>query len=195
MYNISNTEDLGELLSALNDQLAIRETRVELVVVGGSGLVALGQIDRATRDVDLVALRNADGLFNPEPLPVALQEAIAQVAIDFRLPEDWLNSGPRSLMDFGLPRRFEERTVEQAIGPHLTVHFASRFDQIHFKLYAMVDLGPGKHEQDLRAMEPTADELLTAARWTVANDPSEGYRMVLLQALEAMGVSDANSRI
>jgi hypothetical protein len=28
----------------------------ELVVIGGSGLLALGVIDRATRDVDLLAL-------------------------------------------------------------------------------------------------------------------------------------------
>jgi hypothetical protein len=64
----------------------------------------------------------------------------------------------------------------------LTVHFASRIDQIHFMLYAMVDLGPGKHEQDLRAMEPTEAELLQAAMWSRTHDPSEGYRTVLESA-------------
>lgn len=31
----------------------------------------------------------------------------------------------------------------------LTVYLASRYDQIHLKLYTLVDQGPGKHEDDL----------------------------------------------
>jgi hypothetical protein len=65
-------------------------------------------------------------------------------------------------------------------------------DQVHLKLYAAVDQGPGKHEADLRALEPTRDELLAAARWTLTHDPSSGYRHVLEQALVALGVSDAS---
>ncbi|MBK5232087.1 MAG: hypothetical protein JJE13_03785 [Thermoleophilia bacterium] len=117
------------------------------------------------------------------------------MATDFRLPPDWLNSGPANLMDFGLPAGFEKRMVEESFGDSLTVQFASRIDQVHFKLYAAVDQGPGKHETDLRALDPTEDELLDAARWTMTHDPSEGYRMVLIQVLAALGVADATSKL
>lgn len=37
-------------LSALGEQLQLAGERFELVVIGGSGLLALGLIDRTTRD-------------------------------------------------------------------------------------------------------------------------------------------------
>jgi hypothetical protein len=58
------------------------------------------------------------------------------------------------------------------------------------KLYAMVDQGAGKHEADLRALVPTSDELLAAARWSRTHDPSEGFRGQLLDALAYLGVED-----
>ena len=45
-----------ELLSALGEQLSARAVRVELVVIGGSALLAVGLISRSTRDVDIVAV-------------------------------------------------------------------------------------------------------------------------------------------
>jgi hypothetical protein len=72
------------------------------------------------------------------------------------------------------------------------VHLASRYDQIHFKLYAMVDQGAGKHEADLRDLQPTRDELLAAARWTRTHDPSQGFREQLLAALAYLGVDDVS---
>jgi hypothetical protein len=77
-------------------------------------------------------------------------------------------------------------------GPALRVRFASRFDQIHLKLYAMVDQGPGKHESDLKVVEPTESELLAAARWSRTHDPSDGYRAMLVQALNHLGIQDAD---
>ena len=68
--------------------------------------------------------------------------------------------------------------------------FASRFDQIHFKLFAMVDQAGGRHEADLRAMQPGESELISAARWSITQDPSPGYRMVLREALGALGIED-----
>ncbi|MEX2101098.1 MAG: hypothetical protein WEA54_01050, partial [Actinomycetota bacterium] len=60
------------------------------------------------------------------------------------------------------------------------------------KLYAMVDQAGGRHEDDLRALTPTPDELLIAARWTRTHDPSPGFRGQLLLALERLGVDDAD---
>jgi hypothetical protein len=149
-------------------------------------------IARSTRDVDLVALRVGPALESPDPLPVPLQEARARVARDFSLPEHWLNTGPASLLDFELPAGFLDRVETRRYGDHLTVHLASRFDQIHFKLYAAVDAGPGKHSQDLEALEPTPEELLSAARWTRTHDPSPGFEGVLGRALAHYGVDDAD---
>jgi len=181
-----------QLFSALGEQLAARGDRVELVVIGGSGLLSLGLTSRATRDVDVVALLSGRTLASPRPLPPALLEARAQVARDFDLPEDWLNAGPADLLDFGLPEGFVDRLERRDYGEALAVHLASRFDQIHFKLYAMVDQGAGKHEADLRALEPTREELLAAAGWTRAHDPSEGFREQLLAALAYLGVEHAS---
>ena len=155
--NILNTD---VVLAGLADQLAARRERFELVVVGGTALLALRLVDRTTRDVNL--------------------------------PRDWLNAGPSSLLDLGVPEGFEARLERRDYGTFLTIWFASRLDQIHFKLYALTDQGPGKHEQDLRALDPTPSELLQAARWTITHDPSEGFRRELLDALAFFGVEDAD---
>lgn len=181
-----------QVLSALGDQLAATGEDFEIVVIGGSALLALGLTERATRDVDLVALLVDGGLVDPKPLPEALITARDRVAQDFGLDADWLNAAPSSLLDFGLPEGFVERLESRSYGPSLTVHLASRFDQIHFKLYALVDQGPGKHEADLQALAPTHKELLQAARWSTTHDPSDGFRRQLLAALDHLGVGDAD---
>jgi hypothetical protein len=181
-----------ELFSALGEQLAARDEQLDLVVIGGSGLLALGITIRPTRDVDVVAIRSGQALVKPpEPLPPALIAARDHVARDFGLPEDWLNAEPSALLDLGLPDGFVDRLESRAFGPALTVHFASRYDQIHLKLYAMVDQGAGKHEADLRALAPSRDELVAAARWTRTHDPSEPFREQLIAALAYLGVADA----
>jgi hypothetical protein len=73
----------------------------------------------------------------------------------------------------------------------LTVHLAGRFDQICFKLYAAVDLGPrSKHVADLRLLRPSSDELRAAAAWALTHDASEAFRDQLEQALAAIGATD-----
>ena len=194
MSDIANSQDAEALFSALDEQLATAGERYELVVIGGSGLLALGMIERSTRDVDLVALRSGDDLNSAKPLPEPLEAARNRVARDFSLPDDWLNSGPGDLLDFGMPEGFIERLERRDYGDGLVVYLASRHDQIHFKLYALVDQGPGKHEEDLRALDPSEEELRTAARWARTHDPSEGFAGVLEQVLSHLGVEDAGSR-
>jgi Nucleotidyltransferase of unknown function (DUF6036) len=192
MTDIASLDRANELLTALSEQLASRKRHYEIVVVGGSALLALGFVDRATKDVDVVALSDAGALQKADPLPADLLDARDRVARDFGLPANWLNAGPASLMDLGLPKGFMDRVQTRSLGDGLTVHFASRVDQIHLKLYALVDQGPGKHEQDLRALTPTRQELLQAARWTRRHDPSEGFREMLKEALRHLGVKDAD---
>ena len=71
---------------------------------------------------------------------------------------------------------------------------ASRFDQIHFKLYAAADDRPrGKHHRDLQRLQPTHEELRLAARWSVTHDPSEGFALMLRGVLASFGLTDETS--
>lgn len=188
MSDIYKKERMDQLLEALGEQLAASGERYELVVIGGSGLLALGVIERSTRDIDIVALRIDDDLEGADPLPEGLRVARDRVARDFSLPAEWLNPGPTDLLELGLPDGFIDRLERHPYGEGLVVYLASRYDQIHFKLYALVDQGPGKHEEDLRALSPTEVELIAAAKWSRSQDPSEGYALMLHQALTHLGV-------
>jgi hypothetical protein len=179
-----------DLLCALGEQLAARGERYTLAIVGGSALLALGLVSRATRDVDVLAIVDGNELVSAQPLPAALLDAAHTVARDFGLADDWLNPGPTSLLDLGPPEGFYERAQRRYYGDGLEVLFASRVDQIHLKLYATVDQGAGKHLDDLEALQPTDQELIDAARWSQTHDPSEGYRSVLASVLAHFGVDD-----
>lgn len=186
-------KNLDRVLEALASQMETTGDRRELVVIGGAGLIAVGLIERPTRDVDVVALATDRGLESADPLPSDLREAAHRVAADLDLEEKWLNAEPSSgLLELGLPEGFRSRVHTRHFGVSLTVHFASRIDQVHLKLYAVVDQGPGRHLDDLQALNPARDELLTAARWTRTHDPSEGFLAELQRALAYLGVEDAD---
>jgi len=187
-------ERAHDLLVALDEQLAATGDRFELVVIGGSALNALGLADRTTKDIDVVALRTDEGLAEAKPLPDSLVAARNRVARDFDVSDGWLNAGPADLLRWGLPEGFNDRLTTRSYGSHLTVHFAGRLDQIHFKLYAAADQRGGRHEDDLRALEPTQDELVAAARWTRTQDPSGGFLQMLEEKLADLGVVDADLR-
>ena len=169
-------ETLDLIFGALAEQLRSLADQQEIVVIGGSALTALGLITRATKDVDLLAIADHGELRSAEPLPDTLRVARDRIARDFDLDENWLNSGPTDLLKRGLPDGFLDRVVTRHYGPALTVHFAGRLDQIHFKLYAMVDQSGGRHEADLRALHPSAEELIAAAHWRSNCDRSATSR-------------------
>ena len=89
---------------------------------------------------------------------------------------------------------FENRLISHVIGPYLKVHFISRLDQIHFKLYASVDRG-GYHIEDLLSLDPSEDELIIAGRWSRTHDVSDGYAMILRDLLNQLGYKYAASRV
>ena len=61
-------------------------------------------------------------------------------------------------------------------------------------VYAAADLSPGsKHADDLRRLRPTREELAAAARWTMGQDPSEGFRYLLRNALLELGAEDVEN--
>ena len=66
----------------------------------------------------------------------------------------------------------------------------NRIDQIHFKVFAAVDSGPGRHVDDLRELRPSPDEIEKAAFWAMTHDRSVEFRMVLVSMLRQMGFKD-----
>jgi hypothetical protein len=190
---INSAEAANRLLSALSEQLALAGEQYDLIVIGGSALLALELVARATRDVDVVALANDTGPIEAVPLPAPLVAARNLVARDFGVPEDWLNSeAAPDMLRLGLPEGFFERLTPREYGPALTIRWASRFDLIHFKLHATVDRGGGRHLADLRALKPTPEELIAAGRWTRTHDPSEGFLSVLKEVLAYFEVDDGH---
>ena len=194
-------KDIENRLSALGEHLEnLADEPVEFLVYGGSALIILDFVQRATKDVDILAYvkKTASGdieFINAKPLDDQLVEAAGKVARDFNLSDNWINAGPASAVDFGLPEGIMERVATKKYGHKLTIHFLGRYDQIHFKLYASVDQGAGKHFDDLLALDPTADELKAAARWSMTHDESEGYRQVLKDLLNHMGYKDVAEKL
>jgi hypothetical protein len=181
------TQDLlSQALDALGQVLAQRKQAHEVVAIGGGSLLLLGLIQRPTRDIDLVALVDDGHYLSAEPLPASLKQAVEEVGRALGLASDWMNAGPTELLRFGLPEGFQSRLVTKTYGG-LTVHIASRFDQICFKLYASVDQGPrSKHFADLGRLAPNHEDLERARSWCVTHDTSQAFADQLEQALAAL---------
>ena len=148
---------------------------MELVVIGAAALIESALVDRATRDVDVLAVRDGTAFAAADPLPEALVVARARIAARYGLGQEWLNGGPSLLIDFGLPAGFWSRLKVWRYGTGLCVWYPSRTDQIHFKLLAMMNQRggrDGRHQSDMLALRPSPDELMAAARWT-------GWRMAV----------------
>ena len=158
--------DIEKILKALSSQLKRIGKRIEIIVCGGSALSIIGLVKRVTKDIDVLAIvEKTNGHFKivRANFPVWLEEAIEKVARDFDLPPNWMNPGPTSMVDLGLPEGLENRLIEKNYGNNLTVYYISRFDQIHFKLYASVDRGGYHHIDDLLKLNPTDEEIEAAA--------------------------------
>ncbi|MGH7861114.1 MAG: DUF6036 family nucleotidyltransferase [Candidatus Dormibacteraceae bacterium] len=184
-----------ELLAALGELLEQRGHGYSLITVGGGSLLLVGLSVRPTRDLDVIALVDGHAYRKADPLPASLLEAARDVGIAAGVGEGWLNAGPASLVDFGLPEGFMDRAEVRRYGG-LVLYVASRFDQICFKLYAAVDQGPAsKHLDDLRLLQPTAAQLIDAGRWSTTHDPSEGYRDQLAALLRMLGVPNADRQL
>ena len=124
------------------------------------------------------------------PMPEPLRTAVLDVARAYGLADDWVNLGPESLFDFGLPEGLVGRLERRDYGG-LVIWLAGRFDMICFKLYAAVDQGPGAATCRIRGNRPTG----TSPRRRPLEphpDPSPGYRSMLVETLGRLGVEDAD---
>ena len=104
-----------------------------------------------------------------------LERRVQSVALELGVEPGWLNLGPVSLLETGLPEGFLSRCRIETFG-ELRVHIANRHDLIHMKLFAATDQGPtSKHMSDLLALEPTAEELDVARQWRRIQDVSAPF--------------------
>jgi hypothetical protein len=151
---------------------------------------------RTTKDVDILARLDAEK--NPieaKPLAPALLEAADSVGRLLDLPRHWLNTGPSDQLQAGLPAGYIQRLQTVEFGPALRVHYTSRYDLIHLKLFALIDQGAGKHLQDLHALSPSKEELLAAARWVATQDAGEVFPTLLRTTLQQLGYEDIAAQL
>ncbi len=187
-------KNLNNILIALDRQISLQGgSPINLVVCGGTALFALGLASRTTRDVDVlgryVELAGTVRIEKIGVFPDWFVSAAKKVRRDFNLPADWINTGPEAQLESGLPEGFEVRLTRNSYGPYLTIYYISRFDQIHFKLYAAIDSG-GYHVDDLFGLNPTVSEMEAATKWVLTQDGSDGFRLLLKDFLRKKGYSD-----
>jgi hypothetical protein len=193
MDTIGRTQ-LEAALTALGELLKARRLHYEVVLVGGGNLILRGLIARpTTKDLDVLGGWTPAGIVPIRPMPAPLRDAVIDVGRAFGLADDWLNTGPDSLLDLGLPDGFVDRLERRDYGG-LVAWLAGRFDMACFKLYAAVDQGSrSRHFQDLRDLGPERDDLLAAARWATSHDPSPGFRRLLVETLRALDIEGADA--
>lgn len=189
---------LATALTALGDTLAARRQRYEVVLVGGGNLLLRGIIARPTKDGDLLGQLGPDNrIIRIERLPADLAIAVRDVADAYGLRPNWLNVGPRAILDQPLPAGFYGRLERRQYGSGLIVWLAGLYDQVCFKLHAAADAYPlrDRHLDDLARLSPTRDDLISAAKWTLTHDDSPGYRFLLVETLKRLGVKDVDDAI
>lgn len=184
------TAVLEPALSAVGELLAADDTEVALVVVGGATLNLLGLLDRTTRDVDVIALA-ADPvgavpalLSPPDPLPEPLVRAVLRVARDFGLERDWINTAIARQWSQGLPPWLAHDITWRRYGG-LHMGLVGRRTLVALKLFAATDQSVHSvHAQDLKALDPSDEELADASAWVVTQDASNAFPRLVSEVVE-----------
>ena len=130
----------------------------EGIAVGGTALVLLGAITRATRDLDLL----------DETIPESILKAAEAFSRVHGLDSNWLNNGPAEDTK-SLPKAWQGRLASLFEGEALRLLTLHRSDLIKTKCWALCDR-PGQDLEDLLGLKPTVEELLEARNWLLPLD-------------------------
>jgi hypothetical protein len=173
MIQVSKNQ-YSDALELLNEFLAKDPANypVWLVVCGGAALQTHGIIQRATKDVDIFAERNAvtsefDAAY---PLSPAVQKAIKRVASILNLPENWLNAAT-SFFQLPLgeyPAYFWSDLTDEEYGSHVKVSYLSPRGLITLKTLAALQRDAGRDTLDLIALKPTESNMQEALDWCLS---------------------------
>ncbi len=120
--------DESELLIALSKLDVRLTTSFDVIVIGGAAMILHFGASRATRDVDVIVLRGNTR---------QLRRAVAAIATEMGLPEDWLNDGAKGFASV-LPPDFENR-LEALEYPfeHLHLYALGLPDQVVMKIIGL----------------------------------------------------------
>ena len=163
------------LLDELDQQLVAQGVTFQAVVIGAGALRLLGHITRRTRDLDVL---------DPE-LPKHVVAAVLKVSQRHKSVDgDWLNAGPRSLVDV-LPSGWRSRCRPLYAKEALELLTLGRGDLLCTKLFAMCDRS-GFDREDCLAMRPTPKELEDAYPWVAAQDAHPDWPRHVRQQLDLL---------
>ena len=187
-------QNLDQALQLLGDLLASWKVEdYQLVVCGGSALLAQKIISRATHDVDVLARRNWDQeVSRAHPLPETLIKAVKQVAEELGLKPDWLNSAASfHFPDYhALPDSFWTDLETRDYGSYLRVSFVTRSGQILLKLYAALNRAEARDFDDLRSLAPDASETENGLHWLIGSFPGLTHIDRIPELLTHLGHAD-----
>lgn len=129
--------DKGDIVEALREVDRRLSAPCDVLLIGGAAMILHFGAGRATRDVDGVLLRGDVG---------ALRRAVAAVAGERGLPEDWLSDAAKGFADI-LPSDFWERVTPLPLAfERLRLFVLGRAEQVAMKVLAL-------REQDLEDLE------------------------------------------
>ncbi|MCF8526936.1 MAG: hypothetical protein K9G24_06040 [Candidatus Nanopelagicales bacterium] len=124
MSGLLDRRAVVELLTELGRRLDGRGQAAEIYVDGGTAMVLAYDRERLTRDIDAIWEETHD-----------LDEVVAQMAVEFDLPDEWINDRVRPM----LPRVLDAGASEALVVPGLTVSVASTRHMMAMKARAARD--------------------------------------------------------
>ena len=144
--------DKRELEDSLRDLDRQLSSSHDLVVVGGAAMILHFGSSRATRDIDVLALRGDRS---------ELRRAVEAVARARDLPVNWMGDAVKGFADI-LPPDFCHRLIPLDLNlRHLRVYVLGRPDLVAMKVVAL-------REQDLEDLELLLPQMSEADRMTLA---------------------------
>ena len=193
-------DDILRLLQELEQWMELENcSPVDWVVCGGAALGLQGLQNRPTQDVDVLG-RWDEGVLSVvgiESFPQSVIACISRVAANHSelagLGPNWVNLGPSTLVQEGLPKGFVGRLLALRVGKRLTLRLLGRQDLLALKLYAAADeLGPRQkiHYADLKGLAPTYDELDFAVEWIRTRRDFEEKRIAVKDVLRRLDHED-----